>query len=131
MASASDRARAYVREHPFATTLSLWGGILAGTGIYLYKRQIPTQLKIIQARILAQAGLIVGAVSLGMVGWLASGDEPKVPAASSWKLRDFTPPPTDLARARELHHHAVVARDAGMEASAVPALAPAPAMELK
>ena len=34
---------------------------MVGTGAYLYTRQIPLQLKIIQARIIAQAGLIFGA----------------------------------------------------------------------
>jgi hypothetical protein len=41
---------AFVRERPFTTTVGLWGAVLAGTGLYLYKRNIPTQLKVIQVR---------------------------------------------------------------------------------
>ena len=55
------------QHNPITSTLTLWGGIMTATGVYLYKRQIPTQLKIIQARIVAQAGLISGAVGLSLV----------------------------------------------------------------
>ena len=57
--SMGQRSSIVARFRPFAT--GIWGGILVGTGAYLYTRQIPLQLKIIQARIIAQAGLIFGA----------------------------------------------------------------------
>ena len=89
----SDMLRAQLREAPISTVLGLWGTGLALTGLYLHKRQLPLQLKIIQARIVAQWGLV------GMVGSFAavallSGDgggdrSQHTPAASSWKVRQF------------------------------------------
>lgn len=64
--------------------------MLAGTGVYLWKRDIPFQLKVISARILAQAGLIMGAVSLAGVSVLTSHEQAQGPATSNWKLRDFS-----------------------------------------
>lgn len=108
--------REWIREHPFTAVLGLWGSVLGATGVYLYKRQIPTQLKIIQARIIAQAGLIVGAVSLAGVTYLTAGDDKK-PAASSWKLRNFEAPSTHI----NPHHHVVYDDDKDAPVPAAPA----------
>ena len=59
----------------------------------MYKRDIPFQLKVISARILAQAGLIMGAVSLAGVSVLTSHEQAAGPATSNWKLRDFSEQP--------------------------------------
>ena len=83
-----DSVRELFRDHPFRTTLGLWGTILVGTGAYLYKRKIPFQLKVIQARILAQAGLITGVCVIGAANYLAH-EETHRPASSNWKLRNF------------------------------------------
>jgi hypothetical protein len=54
-------------------------------------RPIPVQLKIIQARIYAQAGLISGAAGLALATSLTSDQQAKGPATSSWKVRNFEP----------------------------------------
>jgi len=86
-------ARQYVQDHPFSTVLGLWGTVLGGTFLYISKKQLPTQLKIIQARIVAQAGLIVGAVGLGFAAYMDSDKGAAKHATSSWKLRDYSVAP--------------------------------------
>lgn len=81
----------------------MWGGILGATGAYLYTRNIPTQLKIIQARILAQAGLIVGAVSMAGVSYVTSAEKRHKPATSSWKLRDYSVDASEFGGAAARH----------------------------
>jgi hypothetical protein len=51
----------------------------------------PAQLKIIQARLFAQAGLIGLAVTLALVTVLTEDEQAVGPATSSWKLRSFEP----------------------------------------
>jgi hypothetical protein len=89
----ADIVREQFREHPFGTTLGLWGSILIGTGAYLYNRKIPFQLKVIQARILAQAGLITGVCVIGAANYLAQ-EETHRPASSNWKIRNFDASPS-------------------------------------
>ena len=79
-----------------------WGSILAGTGLYLYKREIPFQLKIISARILAQAGLIVGALSIAGVSLYTAREQAAAPATSNWKLRDFSEPVQQRPSAKDI-----------------------------
>ena len=50
------------------------------------------QLKIIQARIYAQAGLISGAAGLAFATAMTSDEQHKGPATSSWKVRNFEAP---------------------------------------
>jgi hypothetical protein len=56
--SSSDSVFSLFREKPLQTTGTLWALCLGGTVLYLWRRQIPLQLKIIQGRILAQASVI-------------------------------------------------------------------------
>lgn len=52
------------------------------------RRSSPTQ-----ARIVAQAGLIVGAVGLGFAAYMDSDKGAAKHATSSWKLRDYSVAP--------------------------------------
>ncbi len=56
----------------------------------MYKREIPTQLKVIQARIVAQAGLIFLVCGLGLAHLLGEDAHEEKYARSSWKLRDYS-----------------------------------------
>ena len=56
--SASSSPFSIFKEKPLQTTGTLWALCLGGTVLYLWKRQIPLQLKIIQGRILAQASVV-------------------------------------------------------------------------
>ena len=59
-------------------------------GARLYTSPLPLQLRIIQARIVAQGGLIVGAVALAAVSHFTSDEQAKKPATSSMKtLRNY------------------------------------------
>jgi len=62
------------------------------------RKQIPFQLKVINARIVAQAGILTGAAGFALASALEGGAERKGPktAATSWQLRDYSlpsPPP--------------------------------------
>lgn len=37
-----------MQDHPFTTVLGLWGTIMVGSLAHLYRKQVPTQLKIIR-----------------------------------------------------------------------------------
>jgi hypothetical protein len=82
--------------------LGVWGALLSGTLVVVWRRPLPLQLKIITARIVAQAGILSGAAAFGLVAYLThtgSNDaaaRAKV-ASSSWKLRDYSVP--DVAAA--------------------------------
>ena len=84
-----------VRQHPFATTLSLWGGTLALVGYRQYTLKIPTQLKIIQARVIAQAALLCGALLFGALTMLEDPAERGKEAAGGNKIkfRDYSKSP--------------------------------------
>lgn len=88
--------------------------------MYLYKREIPTQLKVIQARIVAQAGLIGLVCGIGLVTVLTADGEPHEPVRSTWKLRDFTEKP-----------HEVEVREVAGHSTAAAAAAAAPGSQLK
>lgn len=66
---------------------------MAGTGLYLYNRNIRPSLKVIQARILAQAGILLGISLAGVISYL-SGDNTAKPASNSMHLRQVTGPGT-------------------------------------
>lgn len=82
--------------------LGVWGTLLTGTLVFVWRRPLPLQLKIITARIVAQAGLLSGAAGFGLAAYLSSTSDDaartKV-ASSSWKLRDYSVP-TDVAAAQ-------------------------------
>lgn len=67
-----DSARDIFRDHPIGTTLGIWGSLIGVTVAYLWTRKIPFQLKIIQGRILAQAGLITGVCALGLGSYISN-----------------------------------------------------------
>lgn len=69
--------RAVFKEHPFSTVGIAWSSVLAGTMAYLWRRQIPTQLKVIQGRIVAQAALLSGAGLAAAVHFLTDEDKPR------------------------------------------------------
>ncbi len=112
-----DSAKAYFNEHPFGVTFGVWGTVLGITLMRLAKKQvsltclqtggttssscrllfrlfrrpvqIPTNVKIIEARIIAQAGLLGGAAAFGLSTYLGGEDKGKRKVAtSSWKVRD-------------------------------------------
>ena len=101
LSSAISPLRSQLRAHPFETVLGLWGSVLAATGAFLWRRQIPLQLKIIQARILAQASLVTGAglFALSSLGGAAdeAADAPAAlpPATQQFLLRAFEEVPAD------------------------------------
>lgn len=61
---------------------------MVGTGAYVYTRPIPMALKVIQARMVAQAG-VVAAVCIAGAVTMISADEPQAHATSSWQVREF------------------------------------------
>jgi len=89
--SALGDLRSLLRKHPFQIVLGTWGSVLALTGAFLWRRQIPFQLKVIQARILAQASLVSGAGVFAALSLTSS--EPEAAAGTtaqpSFMLRDF------------------------------------------
>ena len=82
-------AREIMRQHPFESVLSVWGGVLVAVGINLWRRQIPFQLKVITARILAQAVLVGGAGTFAVAALTANEKHHAGPATSSWVIRNF------------------------------------------
>lgn len=97
LSSAISPLRSQLRAHPFETVLGLWGSVLAATGAFLWRRQIPLQLKIIQARILAQASLVTGAglFALSSLGGAADEAADAPAAAQQFLLRAFEEVPAD------------------------------------
>jgi hypothetical protein len=73
------------RDHPIQSVLGVWGSILAGTGLYLRKREIPFQLKVIQARIVAQWALVFCAGGFALLSLTA--EKKSEPVSSTWKVR--------------------------------------------
>jgi hypothetical protein len=73
------------RDHPIQSVLGVWGSILAVTGLYLRKREIPFQLKVIQARIVAQWGLVFCATGFALLSLTA--EKKSEPVSSTWKVR--------------------------------------------
>jgi hypothetical protein len=116
-----DGIKSYFNEHPFGVTFGVWGTVLGVTLLKLAKKQIPTNVKIIEARIIAQAGLLAGAAAFGLSSYLSEDSSHKrvKTATSSWKVRDFEEKPRSAAVA------AAVATPLESEA------APAAAAELK
>ena len=47
---------------------------MAGTGMYLWRRNIPTSLKVIHARMVAQGGVIAGLCGVGVYTLMHEGD---------------------------------------------------------
>ena len=82
--------------------LGVWGALLSGTLVVVWRRPLPLQLKIITARIVAQAGILSGAAAFGLVAYLThtndAASRAKV-ASSSWKLRDYSVPDVAAAAA--------------------------------
>ena len=75
--------------------LGVWGALLSGTLIVVWRRPLPLQLKIITARIVAQAGILSGAAALGFAAYLSHSNDDAARAkvaSSSWKLRDYSVP---------------------------------------
>ncbi len=50
------------RENPIGLVGGSWLAVVAGTLFVVHRKQIPLQLKIIQARIVAQGALLTGCV---------------------------------------------------------------------
>ena len=123
-------AREWFQEHPFAGVLGAWGTLVGGTLAYVWARPLPLQLKIITARLVAQAGMLTGAASFGLAAYLSSSqghfDQPKV-ATSTWKLRDYSVVPAEPGS----HHAAAEATDHHDSSAATPAVEIAAASQLK
>jgi hypothetical protein len=64
--------------------VGLWSLVLAGTGVYVWRKPIPTSLKVIHARMVAQAGVIM--VRTHSSRWLCF--QRMLP--SHWRLRAGT-----------------------------------------
>jgi hypothetical protein len=77
--------RQMFHDHPIQSTLGVWGSILAGTGLYLRKREIPFQLKVIQARIVAQWALVFCAAGFAILS--LTTEKRTEHASSTWKVR--------------------------------------------
>lgn len=77
------------QDHPFGSVFGLWGTAVAGTLFYIKRRQIPTQLKVIQARMVAQAALIVGVCGLAGMTYMSSSVDKHHGGNRGYKLRDF------------------------------------------
>lgn len=112
-----DTAKAYFNAHPFGVTFGVWGTVLGITLLRLAKKQIPTNVKIIEARIIAQAGLLAGAAAFGLSTLLTEDSDKKriKTATSSWKVRDFEEKARDNNEAPGAHHHQDVAHAAQAE----------------
>lgn len=104
----------------------LWGSAVVGTLFYIKRRQIPTQLKVIQARMVAQAALIVGVCGLAGMSYMSSSVDKHHGGNRGYKLRDFEVKPEVE---REASRQAVATAAAAEEAA--PAAAAAEAKELK
>ena len=50
---------------------------MVGSGIYLYKRNIPTSLKVIHARMVAQGGVIAGLCGVGLYSLVTEASAPR------------------------------------------------------
>ena len=75
--------------------LGVWGALLSGTLVVVWRRPLPLQLKIITARIVAQAGILSGAAAFGLVAYMTHSNDAAARAkvaSSSWKLRDYSVP---------------------------------------
>ena len=59
--------------------------------MYVYSQKIPLSLKVIQARMVAQAGVVSAICVAGMVAFLTDTGEHKQHhhATSSWQVREF------------------------------------------
>ena len=98
--------RGWFQAHPFLGVFGVWGTMVGGTLAVVWQRPLPLQLKIITARIVAQAGLLGGAAAFGLAAYLAAspdGDSAdahaRKVASSSWKLRDYSRPAAPAAAA--------------------------------
>lgn len=108
-----ESAKAYFNEHPFGVTFGVWGTVLGITLMRLAKKNIPTNVKIIEARIIAQAGLLGGAAAFGLSTYLGGDDKHKRKVAtSSWKVRDDFDLPAKPAQAAAEKHVAAAPADA-------------------
>ena len=102
------------RENPIGLVGGSWLAVVAGTLFMVHRKQIPLQLKIIQARIVAQGALLTGCVRargaaplLQGVQWRASSPHPHLHPTPLWRRRallPLSPPPAPpsprLTRAR-------------------------------
>ena len=48
----------------------MWALGLATTGVYVWRKPIPTPMKVIHARMVAQAGVILGLCGAGIIAFL-------------------------------------------------------------
>ena len=62
MEGAIDAFRATFRENPITLVGGSWALLVGGTLLYVKQKKIPLQLKIIQARMVAQGALLTGCV---------------------------------------------------------------------
>ena len=62
MEGAIDTFRATFRENPITLVGGSWALLVGGTLLYVKQKKIPLQLKIIQARMVAQGALLTGCV---------------------------------------------------------------------
>jgi hypothetical protein len=79
----------YHAQNPLTSGVGVWGAGMVGTGMYVYRQKVPLSLKVIQARMVAQAGVVSAICVAGMVTFLTSDAEPHKAATSSWQVREF------------------------------------------
>jgi hypothetical protein len=57
--------------------VGLWAALMIGSGIHVYKRNIPTSLKVIHARMVAQGGVIAGLCGVGIYSLVTERSAPR------------------------------------------------------
>jgi hypothetical protein len=92
---------------------------MVGAGAYLWSRPIRPSLKVIQARMFAQFGVIVGVCAAAAVSLLsADGARPRQPVVSALHIREFSSAPATEAPLPALAAPAVAAVTAAPDAPA-------------
>eukprot|EP01138_Halocafeteria_seosinensis_P014941 gb/GECG01015252.1/.p1 GENE.gb/GECG01015252.1/~~gb/GECG01015252.1/.p1 ORF type:complete len:145 (+),score=16.33 gb/GECG01015252.1/:1-435(+) len=95
--------RGWCQERPLTAGVGLWATGMVGTGVYLYNRKMRTSLKVIQARILAQAGILLGITLAGVISYIADDGSASKPASTSMQLRQVRAPGDRFAQDKVKH----------------------------
>ena len=80
--------RTFFRENTLVAGVGLWATTMGLTGAYVWSKPIPTGLEVIQARMVAQAGVIGALCTVGLLQ-LVAPDEHEVKTSSVINTNNF------------------------------------------
>ena len=81
--------RANSQDHPLTSVVGLWATLMVGTGAYLYSKPMKPSIRVIYARLVAQAGVVTGILGGGLATFLMQ-DEKEKPEFGSLQIRELT-----------------------------------------